>query len=166
MEYTSSRAQLLDGCLLRGVHKIRSTLNLLYIIGEVRGAEAADLVGSALNCGHDGSMSTGHANSAADMLTRLETMMLMGMEIPLSAIRRQIASGVDIIVHLGRLRDKSRKVLQIAEVVGYEDGEIRLSTLFSFEETGKAEGKVQGSLVRKEELIHADKLKMAGIAPA
>ena len=148
---------------------IRASLRMRpdrIIIGEVRGAEAADLVGSALNCGHDGSMSTGHANSAADMLTRLETMMLMGVEIPLSAIRRQIASGVDIIVHLGRLRDKSRKVLQIMEVVGYEEGEIRLSTLFSFEETGKAEGNVQGTLVRKGELIHADKLKMAGIASA
>ena len=136
------------------------------IIGEVRGAEAADLIGSALNCGHDGSMSTGHANSAADMLTRLETMMLMGVEIPLSAIRRQIASGIDIIIHLGRLRDKSRRVLQIVEVLGYEDGEIRLAPLFSFEETGKAEGRVKGTLVRKGELIHADKLKMAGIAPA
>ena len=136
------------------------------IIGEVRGAEAADLIGSALNCGHDGSMSTGHANSAADMLTRLETMMLMGVEIPLSAIRRQIASGVDIIIHLGRMRDKSRRVLQIVEVAGYEAGEIRLSPLFSFEETGRAEGEVKGALVRKGELIHADKLKMAGIAPA
>ena len=136
------------------------------IIGEVRGAEAADLVGSALNCGHDGSMSTGHANSAADMLTRLETMMLMGMEIPLSAIRRQIASGVDIVVHLGRLRDKSRRVLQIAEVVGFEDGEIRLKPLFSFEETGKTGGRVEGTLVRKGELVHADKLRMAGIASA
>ena len=132
----------------------------------MRGAEAADLIGSALNCGHDGSMSTGHANSAADMLTRLETMMLMGVEIPLSAIRRQIASGIDIIIHLGRLRDKSRRVLQIVEVLGYEDGEIRLAPLFSFEETGKAEGRVKGTLVRKGELIHADKLKMAGIAPA
>lgn len=136
------------------------------IIGEVRGAEAADLIGSALNCGHDGSMSTGHANSAADMLTRLETMMLMGMEIPLPAIRRQIASGVDIIVHLGRMRDKTRKVLQIAEVAGFENGEIRLSPLFSFEETGRPEGAVKGTLVRKEELIHAEKLKMAGIITA
>lgn len=160
----------IDGCRPITVRDlIKTALRMRpdrIIIGEVRGAEAADLVGSALNCGHDGSMSTGHANSAADMLTRLETMMLMGVEIPLSAIRRQIASGVDIIVHLGRLRDKSRKVLQIVEVVGYEEGEIRLSTLFSFEETGKAEGEVQGTLVRKGELIHADKLKMAGIATA
>lgn len=136
------------------------------IVGEVRGGEAVDLIASALNCGHDGSMSTGHANSARDMLMRLETMMLMGMEIPLPAIRRQIASGVDIIVHLGRLRDKTRKVLQIAEVTGIEDGEIRLSVLYSFEEEGEKSGRVQGSLVRKEKLLHEDKLKMAGFETA
>lgn len=136
------------------------------IVGEVRGGEAVDLIASALNCGHDGSMSTGHANSAQDMLMRLETMMLMGMEIPLPAIRRQIASGVDIIVHLGRLRDKTRKVLQIAEVTGIEDGEIRLSSLFSFEEEGETSGSVQGRLIRKEKLLHEDKLKMAGFGSA
>lgn len=136
------------------------------IVGEVRGGEAVDLIASALNCGHDGSMSTGHANSAQDMLMRLETMMLMGMEIPLPAIRRQIASGVDIIVHLGRLRDKTRKVLQIAEVTGIEDGEIRLSSLFYFEEEGETSGRVQGRLVRKEKLLHEDKLKMAGFGSA
>ncbi|WP_455616385.1 CpaF family protein [Eisenbergiella sp.] len=136
------------------------------IVGEVRGGEAVDLIASALNCGHDGSMSTGHANSAQDMLMRLETMMLMGMEIPLPAIRRQIASGVDIIVHLGRLRDKTRKVLQIAEVTGIEDGEIQLSSLFSFEEEGEMSGRVQGRLVRKEKLLHEDKLKMAGFESA
>ncbi|HJA94604.1 MAG TPA: Flp pilus assembly complex ATPase component TadA [Candidatus Eisenbergiella merdipullorum] len=159
-----------DGCRPINIRDlIRTALRMRpdrIIIGEVRGAEAADLIGSALNCGHDGSMSTGHANSAADMLTRLETMMLMGVDIPLSAIRRQIASGVDVIVHLGRLRDKTRKVLEIAEVAGFENGEIRLSTLFAFEETGKAEGEIKGMLVRKGELIHANKLKMAGIAPA
>lgn len=137
------------------------------IVGEVRGGEAVDLIGSALNCGHDGSMSTGHANSARDMLMRLETMMLMGVELPLPAIRRQIASGVDIIVHLGRLRDKTRKVLEIAEVTGFEDGEITLSPLYAFEEEeGAAGNKVMGKLVRKEELVHADKLKMAGISLA
>lgn len=126
-----------------------------------------DLIGSALNCGHDGSMSTGHANSARDMLMRLETMMLMGVELPLPAIRRQIASGVDIIVHLGRLRDKTRKVLEIAEVTGFEEGEIILSPLYAFEEEeGTAGNKVMGKLVRKEELVHADKLKMAGISLA
>ena len=136
------------------------------IVGEVRGGEAVELIASALNCGHDGAMSTGHANSAQDMLMRLETMMLMGMEIPLPAIRRQIASGVDIIVHLGRLRDKTRKVLQIAEVTGIEDGEIRLSSLFSFEEEGETSGSVQGRLIRKEKLLHEDKLKMAGFGSA
>lgn len=137
------------------------------IVGEVRGGEAVDLIGSALNCGHDGSMSTGHANSARDMLMRLETMMLMGVELPLPAIRRQIASGVDVIVHLGRLRDKTRKVLEIAEVTGFEDGEIALSPLYAFEEEeGTAGSKVMGKLVRKEGLVHADKLKMAGISLA
>ena len=137
------------------------------IVGEVRGQEAVDLIGSALNCGHDGSMSTGHANSARDMLMRLETMMLMGVELPLPAIRRQIASGVDVIVHLGRLRDKTRRVLEIAEVTGFEDGEITLSPLYTFEEEGGAAGnKVKGRLIRKEELRHADKLKMAGISLA
>ena len=100
------------------------------------------------------------------MPTRLGEMMVMGVGSPLAARRRQVAPGVGILVHLGRLRDKSRKVLPIMEVVGDEEGEIRLSTLFSFEETGKAEGNVQGTLVRKGELIHADKLKMAGIASA
>ncbi len=133
------------------------------IVGEVRGAEAVDLVGSALNCGHDGSMSTGHANSAGDMLTRLETMMLMGVEIPLSAIRRQIASGIDIIVHLSRLRDKSRRVMEIVEVADFEDGQIRLSPLFSFQEERMEGERVVGRLVRREELIHVGKLKMAGL---
>ena len=134
------------------------------IVGEVRGGEAADLIASALNCGHDGSMSTGHANSARDMLARLETMMLMGMELPLSAIRRQIASGVDIIVHLGRLRDRTRKVLQIAEVTGMRDEEIDLTVLFEFEEEDSSGQEVRGRLVRKGDLMHVEKLRMAGIA--
>lgn len=164
-----TRSRNVEGCAPITVRDlIRTSLRMRpdrIIVGEVRGGEAVDLVGSALNCGHDGSMSTGHANSAGDMLTRLETMMLMGMEIPLSAIRRQIASGVDIIVHLGRLRDKSRKVLQIAEVEGIRDGEIRLSVLFEFEEE-EGEGEiVRGRLVRKGELHHGDKLKLAGLAP-
>ena len=119
----------------------------------------------AMNTGHDGSMSTGHANSARDMLSRLENMVLMGMELPLAAIRQQIASGIDLIVHLGRLRDKSRKVLEIAEVLGYQDGEVQLATLFAFEETGQEEdGRVLGKLVRKGELLHEDKLKTAGLS--
>lgn len=133
------------------------------IVGEVRSEEAIDLL-MAMNTGHDGSLSTGHANSAKDMLTRLETMVLMGMEMPLDAIRRQIASAVDIIVHLGRLRDHSRKVLEIMEVAGYVDGEIVLSPLYTFLEDGNDEkGQVQGHLERKQPLIHREKLKSAGI---
>lgn len=133
------------------------------IVGEVRGGEAFDMM-QCLNTGHDGSMSTGHANSARDMLSRLENMILMGMEIPLAAIRQQIASGIDIIVHLGRLRDKSRKVLEIAEVTGYEDGEIQLSSLYRFEEEGEtADGKLRGVLRKKGELGYVEKLQSAGL---
>lgn len=133
------------------------------IVGEVRSEEAIDLL-MAMNTGHDGSLSTGHANSAKDMLIRLETMVLMGMEMPLDAIRRQIASAVDIIVHLGRLRDHSRKVLEIVEVTGYVDGEITLSPLYTFVENGSNEkGQIQGSFERKEALMHKEKLKSAGI---
>ena len=99
------------------------------IVGEVRSAEAIDML-QALNTGHDGSLSTGHANSPKDMISRLETMVLMGMDLPLPAIERQIASGLDIIVHLGRLRDKSRKVLEVTEVLGYRDGQIHLQTIY------------------------------------
>lgn len=133
------------------------------IVGEVRGGEALDML-QALNTGHDGSLSTGHANSARDMLTRLETMVLMAMELPLEAVRRQIASGLDIIVHLSRLRDKSRKVTGITEVLGFEAGEIVTKELFTFEETGdKREGCVKGRLVRKNELSQVQKLQQAGI---
>ena len=133
------------------------------IVGEVRGGEAFDMM-QCLNTGHDGSMSTGHANSSRDMLSRLENMILMGMEIPLDAIRQQIASGIDIIVHLGRLRDKSRKVLEIVEVLGYEKGEIRLKSLYRFLETGEdAEGRILGQLVKKGELTYIEKLQSAGL---
>ncbi len=134
------------------------------MVGEVRGAEAIDML-QCMNTGHDGSMSTGHANSGRDMLARLENMVLMGMELPLAAIRQQIASGVDIIVHLGRLRDKSRKVLEIAELTGCENNEIRMNQLFLFEETGEVQGgKVMGRLVKKGELYHGHKLKTAGLS--
>ena len=103
------------------------------IVGEVRGAEAFDML-QAFNTGHDGSLSTGHANSAGDMLMRLEMMVLMAKELPLSAIRRQIASGIDILVHLGRMRDKSRRVMEILEVLDVVDNEIRLNPLFTLEE--------------------------------
>lgn len=131
------------------------------IIGEVRGAEAIDML-QALNTGHDGSLSTGHANSARDMLARLETMVLMGMELPLAAVRGQIASGVDILVHLGRLRDKSRKVLEIAEITGYQNGEIQTQCLYQFEETGEEEGRITGNLQKKNNLKHTQKLLHAG----
>lgn len=134
------------------------------IVGEVRGGEAIDMI-QCLNTGHDGSLSTGHANSSKDMLSRLETMILMGMELPLPAIRRQIASGIDILVHLGRLRDRSRKVLEIAEVIDYIEGEIVLQTLYLFqeEESGK-DGKVKGKLIRKNKLFHREKLAACGMA--
>ncbi|MCM1267791.1 MAG: CpaF family protein [Bacteroidales bacterium] len=133
------------------------------IVGEVRGGEAFDMM-QCLNTGHDGSMSTGHANSARDMLGRLENMILMGMEIPLTAIRQQIASGIDIIVHLGRLRDKSRKVLEIVEVTGYADGEIQTAPLYRFEEEGEAaDGRLQGVLKKKGELVYVEKLQSAGL---
>lgn len=145
---------------------IRSSLRMRpdrIIVGEVRGSEAIDML-QALNTGHDGSLSTGHANSATDMLMRLETMVLMGMELPLSAVRRQIASGVDIIVQLGRLRDKSRKVLEIVEITGYEDGEIVTRPLYQFQETGTDEaGHVIGQLQMCNPLMHTDKLLAAGL---
>lgn len=132
------------------------------IVGEVRGGEAIDMM-QCLNTGHDGSMSTGHANSSGDMLSRLETMILMGMELPLAAIRQQIAAGLDIIVHLGRLRDKSRKVLEIVEVEGVEGNEIKIRTLYAFEEEGEENGKVKGKLIKRGELRNDSKLKTAGI---
>ena len=131
------------------------------IVGEVRGKEAADML-QAFNTGHDGSLSTGHANSPKDMLSRLEMMTLMGMDIPLSAVQRQIAAGIDIMVHLGRLRDRSRKVLEIVEVLGYEKDEIRLQSLFSFRETGEKNGKIQGEWVKNADLLRREKLLAAG----
>lgn len=157
-----------EGCREIGIRElIRSSLRMRpdrIIVGEVRGAEAIDML-QCMNTGHDGSMSTGHANSAADMLSRLENMVLMGMDLPLPAIRNQIASGVDIIVHLGRIRDKSRKVLEITEVVGCENGEIRLNPLYCFEELGESsEDNVVGKLQKKGGLLHEGKLKAAGLS--
>lgn len=131
------------------------------VVGEVRGEEALDMIQS-MNTGHDGSLSTGHANSPRDMLSRLETMILMAMELPLSAIRRQIASAVDILIHLGRMRDRSRKVMEIVEITGYDraSGEITERTLFQLEETKE---QPMGVLVRKQELLHVEKLNRAGI---
>ena len=147
---------------------IKSSLRMRpsrIIVGEVRGDEVIDML-QAMNTGMDGSLSTGHGNSPSDMLVRLETMVLMGLEMPLSAVRRQIASGIDILIHLGRLRDKSRRVLEIREVTGYdyESGEIVTSVLYEFLEDGKQkEGRVVGKLHKKEELFHVQKLIRAGI---
>lgn len=147
---------------------IRSSLRMRpdrIIVGEVRGEETIDMLQS-LNTGHDGSLSTGHGNSPRDMLSRLETMVLMGLEIPVQAVRRQIASGIDLMVHLGRMRDKSRKVLEIIEITGYDYrlGEILTNTLFEFEEQGEdEEGRLLGSLVKKGELKNRQKLVRAGL---
>ena len=139
---------------------VRSSLRMRpdrIIVGECRGAEALEVL-QANNTGHDGSLSTGHANSTRDMIARLETMVLMaGMELPVSAIRQQIASGIDLFVHLGRLQDGSRKVLEIAEVTGFENGEVMLQTLYEY--VGK-----EGMLWEKRnELQHTRKLVMAGM---
>ncbi|MBQ4283963.1 MAG: CpaF family protein [Lachnospira sp.] len=133
------------------------------IVGEVRGEETMDMI-QAMNTGHDGSLSTGHANSPTDMLSRLETMVLMGMDMPLKAIRQQIASAIDIVVHLGRLRDKSRRVLQIVEVEGLKNGEYSIHKLFEFEEMGEEDGCVVGSLVKIDRGLNCDdKMRAAGI---
>ncbi len=163
-----TRNSNVEGCREIGIRElIRSALRMRpdrIIVGEVRGAEAIDML-QCLNTGHDGSMSTGHANSARDMLSRLENMVLMGMELPLAAIRQQIASGLDVIVHLGRLRDRSRKVLEIAEVMGFEEGNVQLKPLYMFEETGEDDkGRVQGCLQRKGELCNEQKLNAAGLS--
>lgn len=134
------------------------------ILGEVRDAAACEML-TAMGTGHDGSLCTGHANSPHDMLRRLETLVLTGMDIPLVAVRNQIASSLDIVVQLGRLRDKSRKVLEIDEVLGIKDGEIQMAPLFCFEEQKEGEdGKIIGSLVETgNTLLHQRKLKSAGL---
>ena len=147
---------------------IKSSLRMRperIIVGEVRGGEALDML-QAMNTGHDGSLSTGHANSTQDMLSRLETMVLQGAEgLPLEAIKQQIASAVDIIIHLSRLRDKSRKTMEITEVVGVENGQIILNPLYKFEEDENSTlEKVSGSLKRTDnKMVNDFKLKLAGI---
>ncbi len=147
---------------------IKSSLRMRperIVVGEVRGAEAIDML-QAMNTGHDGSLSTGHANSTKDMLSRLETMVLMGASgLPLEAIRNQIASAIDIIIHLSRLRDHSRKVVEIVEVVGMKDGEIELNTLYEFIESAESTtDKVVGSLERTNNpLINNHKMKLMGV---
>ena len=144
---------------------IRSALRMRpdrVIVGEVRGSEAIDMV-QAMNTGHDGSLSTGHANSARDMLARLETMIIMGMDLPLPAIRGQLASAIDVIIHLGRLRDRTRKLLEICEVTGMEDGRIVTAPLFRFREKEERDGKIIGIWEQTGKLISRDKLAMAGV---
>lgn len=131
------------------------------IVGECRGAEALDML-QAMNTGHDGSLSTGHANSCADMISRLEMMVRMGMDLPLSAIRSQIASGIDILVHLGRLRDGSRHVLMIAEMMGILDGEVQIKELFAYRE---GEDDEKGKLYCVGGLRNKEKLWRAGVIP-
>lgn len=132
------------------------------IVGEVRGDETVDMISSAMLNGHSGSMSTGHANNPSDMLHRLETMMMMGIDLPLHAIQRQIASALDIIIHIGRLRDRSRKVLKIEEIMGCEEGKIITGTLYEFREEGTENEKIKGCLMKVDELKDKSKLMAAG----
>lgn len=144
---------------------IRASLRMRpdrIIVGEVRGEETLDMI-QAMSTGHDGSLSTGHGNSPSDMMARLETMVLMGMDMPVSAVRQQISAAIDIIVHLGRLRDKTRRVLKIVEIKGLSKGEITYNTLYEFKETGEKDGRVEGGLVKvSAELINLEKMQRAG----
>lgn len=163
-----ARTANIPGCIPITIRDlIRTSLRMrpdIIIVGEVRGAEALDML-QAAQTGHDGSMSTGHANSAEDMLSRLETMVMMaGMDLPLAAIRGQIAAGIDLIVHLGRLRDRSRKLLEVSEVLGCSGGEIQIQTIYHFEERGEQGGRIIGEWVRENELVHRDKLALAGVS--
>ena len=136
---------------------IRASLRMnpsRIIVGEVRGKETLDML-QAMNTGHDGSLSTGHGNSPRDMISRLETMVLMGAELPLAAIRNQIASALDVVVHLGRLRDGTRKVLSITEIGGFRDGEVELEPLYEY-------NREEGILRKKGELAAREKLRAAG----
>lgn len=145
---------------------IRSSLRMRpnrIIVGEVRGSEALDML-QAMNTGHEGSLSTGHANSVADMISRLETMVLSGANLPIEVIRKQISSAIDILIHLARMRDNSRKVVEISEVIGFENGDVKLNTIYKFVELGEsADGKILGELMATEnKLQNTTKLKMAG----
>lgn len=143
---------------------IRSSLRMRpnrIIVGEIRGAEALDML-TAFNTGHDGSMSTGHGNSPRDMLRRIETMVLMGVDMPVSSIKGQIASAIDIIVFLGRMRDHSRRVLEITEIADFTDNEIILNPLYIFKESGSTQ-KVTGSLQKTgNSLKDITKIQMSG----
>ena len=144
---------------------IRASLRMRpdrIIVGEVRGKETLDMV-QAMSTGHDGSLSTGHGNSPKDMMTRLETLILMGIDMPVAAIRQQLTSAIDIIIHLGRLRDKTRRVLQIAEVVGVSRGEVKFNKLFEFAENAESNGLVLGELkATGNKLVNTQKMYFAG----
>lgn len=144
---------------------IRASLRMRpnrIVVGEVRGAEALDML-QAMNTGHDGSLSTGHGNNIQDMIGRLETMVLSGAELPLSVVRHQIGSSIDIIVHLSRLRDRSRRVMEITEVVGVRDGEVELNPLYKFQIDGEMEGRIVGHWAPcGVGMMHVDKLAMSG----
>ena len=145
--------------LIRGSLRMRPDR---IIVGEVRGKETLDMV-QAMSTGHDGSLSTGHGNSPKDMMTRLETMILMGIDMPVAAIRQQLTSAIDIIIHLGRLRDKTRRVLQIAEVVGVSRGEVKFNKLFEFAENAESNGRVLGELkATGNKLVNTQKMYFAG----
>ncbi|WP_366349548.1 ATPase, T2SS/T4P/T4SS family [Paenibacillus amylolyticus] len=144
---------------------IKSSLRMRpnrIVIGEVRGAEALDML-QAMNTGHDGSLSTGHANTISDMISRLETMVLSGADLPIAVVRQQISSAIDIFVHLSRLRDRSRRVTEISEVIGMQNGEVMLNPLFRFQEQEEREGKIIGGLVQVGKLNQVDKIQMAGL---
>ena len=163
-----ARNSVVEGCreitirdLLRASLRMRPDR---VIVGEVRGAETVDML-QAFCTGHDGSLSTGHGNSTKDMLYRLETMVMMGMDIPVLAVRRQLASGIDLMIHLGRLRDKRRVLLEISEIDGCEDGEIVVNPLYRFvEKETDGFGHVTGDWARVGELHHKEKLFAAGIS--
>ncbi|NLP34310.1 MAG: CpaF family protein [Clostridiales bacterium] len=163
LEVRNANTEGLKGITIRDL--IKTALRMRpdrIIIGEVRDGAAFDLL-QALNTGHDGSLSTGHANSPRDMLSRLESLVLMAADLPLVAVRKQIALAIDIIVHLGRLRDRSRRVLEIVEIQGCKDGEIEINPLYTFMEEGEHGGRIKGSLRKRNDLIHTEKLQRAGL---
>lgn len=160
-----TRVASVEGCqeitirdLIRTSLRMRPTR---LIVGEVRGKEAIDMLQS-VNVGHCG-MTTIHANSIRDVVSRLETLVLMGMEIPIPAVRRQISAGFDLMVHLGRLRDGTRRVLEIAEPLPFTEGEIQFRSLYRFREVAEREGRIIGELEKVGELMQKEKLRAAGI---
>lgn len=158
---TEGRGEITIRELIRASLRMRPSR---IIVGEVRGGEAIDML-QAMNTGHDGSLSTGHSNSARDMVARLETMALSGAELPVAVIRQQISSAIDIIVHLSRLRDRTRRVTEICEIAGMKDGEVIVEALYRFEEEGERDGRVIGSLKPTgRQLQRIWKLEMAGMS--